>query len=344
MSSVRDRLAHTPALPQASRQVASTQPGYRRAEKRGTRGSVPGQLEEASPWGWWQLHCFWCYSSGAAERGREAIRERMRGSCPFLGRGGGPEGASGIGQSCRLEMGAGGPDPPGPSQRLTLTPSAFLLSKLLAAALEETDVMSEGPGSQDSPLPRREAASGACEEPGLPKIERAGDPRSQGRGSFCAQLGTERACALCRAGPPWGRPGQRCPRTLVPGTGPSPRPSAMTWEDTKVSPPTCDQRLPGGQHAGSPKRKAGLCPSPEMGTQGRTAGWSGRHPHVLRQGWVGCRWPPTKGGACPNPRCLLSASWPPSPGRQDSELSSHGQASGHASQLRAPGGQPHSPS
>lgn len=139
-----------------------------------------------------------------------------------------------------------------------------------------------------------------------------------------------------------GRPGEglasaaRGPSS--PGHGLPPWPSAMTLEDTKVSPPTCDQQLPGGQHAGSPKRKAGRCPSPEMRTQGGTAGWSGRHPNVLRQGWVGCSWPPTKGGACPNPRCLLSASWPPSPGRLDSELWSHRQASGHASQLRAPGG------
>lgn len=30
--------SHTPALPQASRQVATTQPGYGRAEKRGDEG------------------------------------------------------------------------------------------------------------------------------------------------------------------------------------------------------------------------------------------------------------------------------------------------------------------
>lgn len=60
------------------------------------------------------------------------------------------------------------PLPPGPSQSLTLTPSAFLLSKLLAAALEKTDMVSEGPGSHCSPPPWHEATLGACKDP---KIE-----------------------------------------------------------------------------------------------------------------------------------------------------------------------------
>lgn len=87
--------------------VATTQPGHRKGwpGSEGQRGSVPRRLEEASPWGWWQRHCFWCYSSGAAERGREAIRERMRAHTPSSRRGR-PRGALGAGPRRRLGQGA----------------------------------------------------------------------------------------------------------------------------------------------------------------------------------------------------------------------------------------------